>query len=246
MEATVTSSYDAYQDIHNLRVKEGEREITVMASEREGRIKFCFHNIKRWECPFHEDPFTEEDRARLATRIADHYTAEGWHVEIDRRRFCPRCLEKLAGSEREDWPGGACDFCGREADRFGDIPVISLPPEGSTAETGLFKRLKNSLRRFAMGGYGPPPPPDLSDLPSYPHAIMKEVIYSDSKHERAIITIDGMGRFTVFVQWWDTSEWSAGHRAFWHGQHRCGYALKLKSAQRLAGEALLSVAHYGS
>ena len=34
MKATVTSTYDADQDVHDLRVKEDQREVTVMALMR--------------------------------------------------------------------------------------------------------------------------------------------------------------------------------------------------------------------
>jgi hypothetical protein len=121
METTVTSQFDAYQNVHDLRVKEGQRVMTIMASMEDGLLKFDYYSIKKWEYPFDEDAFTEEDRARLTTRIIDHYTAQGWRVEVDRRRFCPRCYERLAGSDRQDWLGGTCDFCGKEIDRYGNI-----------------------------------------------------------------------------------------------------------------------------
>jgi len=123
MEPTVeiTSRYHAHDDLYELRVKEGEREMTVLAGMKDCKIDFCYYNIKKWEDPFHLESFTEEDRARLAARISDYYTAKGWQVAIDRRRFCPRCHEKLAGSENNDWPGGTCDFCGKEIDRSGNV-----------------------------------------------------------------------------------------------------------------------------
>lgn len=116
MEITVRSTYDAYQNIHDLYVREGDREITVMASMEKGLIEFCYYNIKEWR--YCSDPFTEEDRARLVARIIDHYTAQGWRVEVDRRRFCPRCFTRVDGSDRSDWPGGECNFCGKDLDRF--------------------------------------------------------------------------------------------------------------------------------
>ena len=120
MQATVTAQFDAYQNVHDLRVKEGDRMMTVMASIENGLVEFCYYSIKQWECPFHEDAFTEEDRARLTTRIIEHYTAQGWRVDVDRRRFCPRCLSLVDGSERSDWPGGECSFCGSELDQYGN------------------------------------------------------------------------------------------------------------------------------
>src|SRR5437870_5374065 len=117
METTVTSRYDAYQDSHELHVKEGDREMMVPATMKDGRIEFCYHLVRKWEYPFHEDTFTEEDRSRLVTQISNYCSAQGWRVEIDRRRFCPRCGEQLDGSEFDDWLGGTCDFCGKEIDR---------------------------------------------------------------------------------------------------------------------------------
>ena len=121
MNATVTSSYEGYQNIHERRVKAGEREMMVLASMENGKIEFCYYNVKKWEYPFHDDVFTEEDRARLTAEIVKFYTAQGWQMDIDRRRFCPRCFEKLNGAERDDWLGCVCDFCGKQIDRFGKI-----------------------------------------------------------------------------------------------------------------------------
>jgi hypothetical protein len=102
-------------------VREGGREVKVLSLMKDGTIEFCYYNLKAWEYPFSAQPFTEEDRARMAARISNHYVAKGWHVAIDRRRFCPRCHEMLTGSECDNWPGGTCDFCGKQVDRSGNI-----------------------------------------------------------------------------------------------------------------------------
>jgi hypothetical protein len=123
METTVASIYHPHDDLHDLCVKEGEREMRVLSEMKDGRIEFHYYHIAKWEYPFHEDPLTEEDRSRLATQIFNHYTAEGWRVEIDRRRSCPKCGEQLNGSQFPDWPGGTCEFCGKEIDSSGNVLI---------------------------------------------------------------------------------------------------------------------------
>jgi len=121
MEVNVTSTYQPHDDLEEIRVKEGGREVSVLAGCNRNGIEFFYYRITKWHQPFDADPFTEEDRTRLAAAIYDHFTARGRRVGIDHRRFCPRCNEILEGSESKDWPGATCDFCGREVDRFGNL-----------------------------------------------------------------------------------------------------------------------------
>ena len=102
------------------------------------------------------------------------------------------------------------------------------------------------FRRFILGDYGPPPPPDVAHQPSFPGQTIIEVIYSDSKRERAIITRDESSTFRVYLQWWDTGDWKAGHGAFWDGHGSGSFTDKLETARSLAGEALRSAARHDS
>jgi hypothetical protein len=121
METTITVRSDNRDEIDDLIVQEGERKMKVSCTMKGATIEFDYYCIRKWEYPFHEDPFTDEDRARLASKIYDYFTPQGWHFEVDHRRSCPRCYEKLDGSEFDDWPGGTCDFCGKEIDQHGNI-----------------------------------------------------------------------------------------------------------------------------
>jgi hypothetical protein len=237
METTVRSNYDAYQNIHQLCVKEGQRQMKVLASMDNGKIEFCYYLVRKWDYPFDGDELMDEDRARLVDRIIQHYAAEGWELVIDRRRFCPKCHERLTGSDCSDWPGGVCGFCEREVDAFGDIPVPTLAGEPAKSHSGRAGWLKNSLCRFGKRSKQPPPP-DFSNHPSFANQDIKEFIYSDSQQERVIITSAGLGSFRIYFQWWDTSEWATAHRAFWHGPAMSGYSATLRGAHRIAGAAL--------
>jgi hypothetical protein len=105
----------------SLRIKEGEREMDFFCSIAFSKIEFFYHHRMKWEHPFHNQPVTEEDRARLVAKITDHYTHKGWDVVIDRRRFCPHCNEVPERSQYDNWPGGICGFCGKQIDGFGRI-----------------------------------------------------------------------------------------------------------------------------
>ena len=124
----------------SIRLREGEREMVLHCSLAFSKIEFIYHGIKKWEYPFDQEPVTEDDRARLAAKITDHYTKNGWDVVIDRRRFCPNCHEVLARSQYDNWPGGACDFCGKRVDRLGNI----LATQGSKKK-GLFQKTKDRI-----------------------------------------------------------------------------------------------------
>lgn len=102
------------------------------------------------------------------------------------------------------------------------------------------------FRRFVLGDHGPPPPPDVGHQPSFSDQSVVDTVYSDSKQERAIITRDESGTFRVYVQWWDTSDWRAGHGAFWYGHGSGSYTDNLETARSLAGEALRGAARHDS
>ena len=245
MEASVRIKHDAYQSVDELWVKEGEREMMVLAGVEHERLEFFYYHIRAWQYPHQDDVFTDEDRARLTAHVVDHYTAKGWRIEVDRRKFCPRCGEKLAGSEHNSWSGCICGFCGREVDQHGDIPLDSYALERVSIEVGYFERIKNRVRQAVFGQRSGSPPPDFSQSPLVPDGKIKEVSYSDSKRERAIISVSMMDTYKVYIQWWDTSGWSAGRGAFWSGQDRCGFSATLEGARRIAREGLKRAAGIG-
>jgi hypothetical protein len=69
------------------------------------------------------------------------------------------------------------------------------------------------FRRFILGDFGPPPPPDLPHQPAITGQNVVEILYSTSKRERAVITCDLSGTYQIHIQFWDTSDWKAGHTA---------------------------------
>src|SRR3954465_14702194 len=89
---------------------------------------------------------------------------------------------------------------------------VSWPPSLSLGRWASL-RMPGFLRRFFLSDFGPPPPPDVAHLPLFTNQRIVETIYSDSKRERAIITVDDTGDYRIVVQWWDTSDWKAGHGA---------------------------------
>jgi hypothetical protein len=94
------------------------------------------------------------------------------------------------------------------------------------------------FRRFILGDFGPPPPPDVAHQPSFPSQRIVETLYSDSKRERAIITVDNTGDYRIYVYWWDTSDWKAGHGAFWYGDNIGSHSDTIERARERANEAL--------
>jgi hypothetical protein len=85
---------------------------------------------------------------------------------------------------------------------------------------------------------GPPPSPDVAAVPSFPSQRIVETVYSDSKRERAFITVDDTGDYRIIVQSWDTSDWQAGHGARWCGQGSNSHTDSIERARELANEAL--------
>jgi len=94
------------------------------------------------------------------------------------------------------------------------------------------------LRRFFVRDFGPPPPPDEAHQPSIPGQSIVETFYSDSKQRRAIITRDTTGAYHIHIQFWDTSDWSAGYGAFWAGRGSGSITDTLEIARTLAHEQL--------
>ena len=94
------------------------------------------------------------------------------------------------------------------------------------------------FRRFVLGDFGPPPPPDVAHQPSFPGQRIVETLYSDSKRERAIITVDETGDYRIIAQWWDTSDWKAGHGAFWYGDNIGSHSDTIERARERASEVL--------
>jgi|SRR5450432_590031 hypothetical protein len=95
------------------------------------------------------------------------------------------------------------------------------------------------IRRFFLSDFGPPPPPDFAQLPSFPNQRIVETIYSDSKKERVFITVDETGDHRIYLQWWDTSDWKVGYGARWsHADSTGSHTDMLPRARELAYEAL--------
>jgi hypothetical protein len=94
------------------------------------------------------------------------------------------------------------------------------------------------FRRHFLGDHGPPPPPDLSHQPSIAGQKTVEILYSDSKYKRAIITHDPSGIYRIHIQSWDTSDWKAGHGAFWYGNDSSSITDTIELARKLAYEEL--------
>lgn len=99
------------------------------------------------------------------------------------------------------------------------------------------------FRRFFLSDFGPPPPPDIQQLPSFTDQRIVEAIYSASKSRRAIITIDDTGDHRIHFEWWDTSDWKAGHGAFWYGRNAGSHTDSLERARDLAHEAIGDLHH---
>jgi hypothetical protein len=53
------------------------------------------------------------------------------------------------------------------------------------------------FRRFFRSDFGPPPPPDVMQLPSFSGQHIVETIYSEPKRERVFITLDESGDYRV-------------------------------------------------
>ena len=100
-------------------------------------------------------------------------------------------------------------------------------------------RMPSFLKRFFVRDIGPPPPPDVTNQPSFGSQRVVETIYSDSKQERVFITVDATGDYRVYFQWWDTSDWKAGYGAHWSYAHSSGsHTDMIQRARELADEAL--------
>lgn len=94
------------------------------------------------------------------------------------------------------------------------------------------------FRRFILSDFGPPPSPDAGNLLSFPGQQIVEILYSDSKQQRAFITVDDTGRYRAVIQRWDTSDWKNWQQAFWNGGGGNGLTDNLERARELAEEGL--------
>jgi hypothetical protein len=65
-------SYDR-EGQESIRLKDGDREVVLYCSLAYSKIEFFYHSIRKWQHPFHQEPLTENDRARLVAKIQDHY-----------------------------------------------------------------------------------------------------------------------------------------------------------------------------
>ena len=94
------------------------------------------------------------------------------------------------------------------------------------------------IRRIFVRDFGPPPPPDVTQLPTYSRQRIVEMLYSHSKRERAIITVDDTGHYRIVAQSWDTSDWEYCRMAHWYGHQSGSHTDSLPRARQLAEEAL--------
>ena len=96
------------------------------------------------------------------------------------------------------------------------------------------------FRRFFSGDKGSPPPPDVTDQPLCPSSqSIVEILYSDSKSKRAVITVDETGDYRIIAQWWDTSDWESGYgRALWYGDNIGSHSDTIERARERANEIL--------
>src|SRR5688500_15728442 len=94
------------------------------------------------------------------------------------------------------------------------------------------------LRRFFVRDFGPPPPPDETQQLSTSGKTVVETLYSPSRQQRAIITRDTTGIYRIHIQFWDTSDWSAGYGAFWAPGGSGGITDTIEIARNLAREHL--------
>jgi hypothetical protein len=94
------------------------------------------------------------------------------------------------------------------------------------------------LRRVFVRDFGPPPPPDETQQPSASGQTVVETLYSLSRQQRAIIARDATGIYRIHIQFWDTSDWSAGYGAFWAPGGSGGITDTIETARNLAREHL--------
>ncbi len=96
------------------------------------------------------------------------------------------------------------------------------------------------LRRFLLSDFGPAPLPDLEAVPSFELQKIVETIYSESKCERVFVTLDDSGTYRLWIERWDTSDWSAGYGARWTQSQVGSITDNLPRARELARETLKS------
>jgi hypothetical protein len=100
------------------------------------------------------------------------------------------------------------------------------------------------IRRFFLSDFGLPPPPDVTEQPSFPGQRIVETVYSGSKDQRVFITVDETGDYRIHLQWWDTSDWKAGYGARWsHARQSGSHTDMIERARELAYEQLGSPRH---
>ena len=99
------------------------------------------------------------------------------------------------------------------------------------------------LRRWFLNDFGPPPAPDVEHLPSFDGQQIVETIYTASKNERAIITVDAVGSYRIHLESWDVSDWERSGKAFWYGHNIGSHSDTIERARECAHEAL---GDYGS
>ena len=100
------------------------------------------------------------------------------------------------------------------------------------------------FRRFFLSDYGPPPPPDVTHQPEcLGSQRVVEILYSDPKSQRAIITVDDTGDYRIIAQWWDTSDWAAGHGAFLSGDNIGSHSDTIERARERAREVIGDLHH---
>lgn len=83
------------------------------------------------------------------------------------------------------------------------------------------------------------PPPDTESWPSYISEEVHELIFSDSKERRAVITEDTQGLFRVHTDYWCLSDFDYIGEGYWvQDDHFATITDTIENARKLAREAL--------
>lgn len=98
----------------------------------------------------------------------------------------------------------------------------------------------NFVRKLFDHDPGPPPAPDVKEVPTFPAETVVEAVYSEDYKHRAIITCDQSGLYRIHVQYWDTSDWARGYGANWMGCRGGPMTDTIENAEKLAREEIVN------
>jgi hypothetical protein len=81
--------------------------------------------------------------------------------------------------------------------------------------------------------------PDTSHTPSYIGQVVVEILYSQHKNFRAVITIRQDGSFQIRMEKWELGDWEFIGKGYWNSQERSAtFTDQLEAARALAREKL--------